>query len=170
MNAIASKAANIYYYIEHLNNYFVSNKTLPPQKKGTLKELTGQQPRTWPIKWLCLQMSALLNSLVSHHPPHNYGLQIRLLIIIINSEERLKEISNKQKKKTKKTLCLRAETKLCHRENSQVLNPASWKWWANTRQTQDAFVVCTPRDPNTCWYHIDKVGGVEKKWTGLTQF
>lgn len=24
------------------------------------------------------------------------------------------------------------------------------------------FVVCTPRDPNTCCYHIDKVGGVEK--------
>lgn len=28
------------------------------------------------------------------------------------------------------------------------------------------FVVCTPRDPNTCCYHIDKVGGVEKKMNG----
>lgn len=38
MNAIASKAANIYHYVEHLNNYFVSNKTPPPQKKKeTLK-------------------------------------------------------------------------------------------------------------------------------------
>lgn len=38
MNAIASKTANIYYYVEHLNNYFVSDKTLPPQeKKETLK-------------------------------------------------------------------------------------------------------------------------------------